>query len=108
METAIKTNRTPTFLAIGQLAATLVLTGFVAKVALNDEPTAVASPVKVAVQPTQFEYMVDSIPDLEWSTKAQKLGEEGWELVFARRASGDGGNYMYECIFQRQSRVPNI
>lgn len=105
----METNRTLTFLAIGQLVTTLLLTGFVAKVALNDEPVVVDSPVRVAVQPTQFEYMVDSIPDLEWGTKAQKLGEEGWELVFARRATGSGsGDYMYECIFQRQSRVPDI
>lgn len=98
------TNKTLTAIAAGNLVVTLVLTGLVAKVALNDEPTQVQAPVKVDVQPTQFEYMVDSIPDLEWGSKAQELGKEGWELVFARRARDSGDKFLYECIFQRQAR----
>jgi hypothetical protein len=101
------TNKHLTAIAAGNLVnlvVTLVLTALVAKVALNDEPTQVQAPVKVDVQPTQFEYMVDSIPDLEWGSKAQELGKEGWELVFARRARDSADSFLYECIFQRQVR----
>ena len=30
-----------------------------------------------------------------------KLGDEGWELVFARRASGSDEKMSYEMIFKR-------
>jgi hypothetical protein len=48
-----------------------------------------------------WEYEVVSIPDGEWATTAQKLGEERWELVTARRASGGDDKFMYECILKR-------
>lgn len=101
-------NKPLTIISGINLAFTLALTGLVAKVALDDSPTAVSDPVKVSLQPQRFEYMVDSIPDLEWASKAQELGNEGWELVFARRASGADDTYLYECIFKRQSRVPDL
>lgn len=107
----MENNKALTVIAAGNIAnlvVSLVLAGLVAKVALNDEPMQVKDvkdPVKVNVQPNKFEYLVDSIPDLEWGSKAQELGEEGWELVFARRARDSGDKFLYECIFQRQIRT---
>lgn len=87
-----------------QLVATLALAGMVGST-MGDDPVRVESPVKVDVQPVQFEYKVDSIPDLEWEEKGKELGKEGWELVFARRARDSSDNFLYECIFKRQARV---
>jgi len=102
MET--NTNRTLRILTAWTISSTLVLIALVAKISFSDEPVRVEDPVQVDVRPTRFEYMVDSIPDLQWGSKAQELGEEGWELVFARRARDEGDNFLYECIFQRQVR----
>jgi len=104
----MENNKALTIIAGVNLVVSLALTGLVAKVAMDDAPTAVADPVKVNVQPAKYDYMVESIPDLEWGTKAQELGQEGWEMVFARRASDGNDNMLYECIFQRQSRVPDL
>jgi len=101
-------NKTLTIIAGINLVVSLALTGLVAKVALDDTPVAVADPVDVEVQPAKYDYMVESIPDMEWATKGQALGQEGWEMVFARRASDGNDNMLYECIFQRQSRVPDL
>jgi len=101
-------NKAPTIIAGVNLLVSLALTGLVARVALDDAPTAVADPVRVNVQPVKYDYMVVSIPDLEWATKGQELGQDGWEMVFARRASDGNDNMLYECIFQRQSRVPDL
>ena len=90
------------------LAALLALTGLAAKIALDDAPVEVAQPLEASVLPQQYDYHVDSIPDLDWSTKAQELGQDGWELVFARRASDSDGNFLYECIFKRPTRVPDL
>lgn len=55
--------------------------------------------------PPKWDYKIGSVPDLEFGTQMTTLGEEGWELVFARRASnGESGERMsmsYECIFKR-------
>ena len=55
----------------------------------------------------KWEYKVEAIPDLEWSTKANRLGKAGWEIVTARRATS-GSSYntkvAYECIFKRLVR----
>lgn len=104
----MENNKALTIIGTINLVVVFALTGLVAKVALDDTPTAVADPVKVNVQPMKYDYMVASIPDLEWGTKAQELGQEGWEMVFARRASDGADNMLYECIFQRQSRVPDL
>jgi hypothetical protein len=104
----MENNKTLTIIGGINLVVMLTLTGLVAKVALSDTPTPVAGPVQVDVQPVKYDYMVDSIPDLEWSSKGQALGQEGWEMVFARRASDGNDNMLYECIFQRQSRVPDL
>ncbi|MBT9585164.1 hypothetical protein IV102_17605 [bacterium] len=36
----------------------------------------------------KWEYTIESVADLEFEAGMRKLGEEGWEIVFARRASG--------------------
>ena len=49
----------------------------------------------------QWEYQIESVTDANWDTGMKKLGDQGWELVFARRAS-DGNDHMsYEMIFKR-------
>ena len=102
----MQSNKALTILGALNLVALLLLTGVTSKIAMNDDPARVADPVDVNVQPTQYEFMVKSVPDLKWASVAQELGQEGWGLVFARRASDGEGSYAYECIFQRQSRVP--
>ena len=96
-------NKALTIIGAANLVVCIALTGLVAMVATDDEPTKVAAPIKVDVQPVAYEYAIESIPDLEWGTKAQELGKQGWELVFARRATDSDNNYMYECIFKRQA-----
>ena len=53
---------------------------------------------------TRWEYTVVAIPDAGFQAAMNKLGDEGWELVFARRAS-DGSRYdpefSYEVILKR-------
>ena len=56
-------------------------------------------PTTVASQ--QWEYMIESVPDLSWDEGMNKLGNQGWELVFARRASGSDERMNYEMIFKR-------
>ena len=51
-----------------------------------------------------WEYDVVSIPDLDWETKGQQLGMDGWEIITARRASGMDDSYSYECIVRRPAR----
>lgn len=49
----------------------------------------------------QWEYMIDSIPDSIFTTIMNLHGEDGWELVFARRASNIDDSFSYEVIFKR-------
>ena len=56
-------------------------------------------PTTLAAQ--QWEYRIESVPDLGWDAGMSKLGDEGWELVFARRASGSDEKMSYEMIFKR-------
>jgi DNA-directed RNA polymerase subunit RPC12/RpoP len=49
-----------------------------------------------------WEYRIESIDDIMFESEMDKLGAEGWELTFARRAIDsitDRG--IYECIFRR-------
>jgi hypothetical protein len=52
----------------------------------------------------KWEYKITSIPDANFTQDINKLGDEGWELVFARRASGGGGEFSYEMIFKRPKK----
>lgn len=56
-------------------------------------------------QAVNWEYKIEGISDLEFERKMQKLGDEGWELTFARRALGEETfgekKSLYECIFRR-------
>src|SRR5258708_7129671 len=55
----------------------------------------------------RWEYLIGSIPDDEFRGQMDKLGNERWEMIFARRAS-DGSDYKpkmsYELIFKRTVR----
>jgi len=54
------------------------------------------------VQPVGYEYRIESIPDLTFEESMDELGEEGWELVFARRAQNSiTDEFSYECIFKK-------
>lgn len=53
---------------------------------------------------TQWEYRIQAIPDEHFEDSINKLGAQGWDLVFARRASnveGDAATFSYEVIFKR-------
>lgn len=50
-----------------------------------------------------WEYSVVGVPDLEFEAMTAALGSAGWELVFARRASNEAGDMLYECIFKRRT-----
>ena len=53
----------------------------------------------------KWEYTIESIPDLEFESGMNKLGKQGWELVFARRASGETkSEFSYEMIFKRPAK----
>ena len=58
------------------------------------------TPQPPAQKMTKWEYTIESIPDMEFSTKINELGKQGWELAFARRALSDGSG-IYEIIFKR-------
>jgi hypothetical protein len=50
-----------------------------------------------------WEYQIESVPDLLFDTTMNELGNEGWELVFARRANDSiTDDFSYECIFKRK------
>ena len=49
----------------------------------------------------KWEYKVSSPSDYSLDRELKELGWEGWELVFARRASSDTGGAVYEMIFRR-------
>ena len=55
--------------------------------------------------PQRWEYKTVFKPDLVLWIALDKLGAQGWELVFARRAMGDGQVAGYEMIFKRSARV---
>ena len=53
----------------------------------------------------RWEYRIESPDDYSFDTAMNELGEDGWELVFARRATNrfsDGASY--EMIFKRPQR----
>jgi hypothetical protein len=58
--------------------------------------------------PIQWEYRVETVPDLSFTQRVNAMGKDSWELVFARRAS-DGSTYSpvfsYEMIFKRPKKI---
>lgn len=50
-----------------------------------------------------WEYRLESPRDDSFKSELDRLGKEGWELVFARRAKGSGlDGFVYEMIFKRR------
>lgn len=55
----------------------------------------------------RWEYRVGSIADDQLETQLTVLGDEGWQLAFARRAisnSGYSSEGIYEFIFMREKK----
>lgn len=56
----------------------------------------------------QWEYTIISVPDYSFDRKMNEFGADGWDVVFARRAS-DGNTYSptfsYELILKRPKRL---
>lgn len=50
----------------------------------------------------QWEYYTVEIRDSEFDEKMDRLGRQGWELAFARRATGKFDLPVYEVIFKRR------
>lgn len=57
----------------------------------------------------KWEYKIEAVNDLTFTADIDKLGAEGWELVFARRASagaldtGTKPEFSYEMIFKKKT-----
>ena len=62
--------------------------------------------VAVATTKTTWEYKIVGVPDVEFDQAMKTLGSDGWELVFARRASGPDEKMLYEAIFKRVAVQP--
>ncbi len=65
-----------------------------------------------AVTPVKWEYKITAIPDGDFDTSMNKYGVDGWELIFARRAtsgsiSDSGSRAEYEVIFKRPIKIGN-
>jgi hypothetical protein len=57
----------------------------------------------------QWEYTIQSISDLSFSSDMNNLGKQGWEMVFARRATSGPSydtEFNYEAIFKRPLMPP--
>lgn len=53
-----------------------------------------------------WDYRIESIPDLSFESEMELLGAQGWELVFARRATDSRDKALYELIFKRRRMLP--
>jgi len=56
------------------------------------------------LMPATWEYAIKSVPDTGFDDEMNKMGQDGWELVFARRASNgasESPSFSYEVIFKR-------
>ncbi len=53
---------------------------------------------------TEWEYTIESPSDTTFQMALDRLGGEGWELVFARRATSKYSSASYEMIFKRPKR----
>ena len=59
-----------------------------------------------AAVPRKYEYIVKDIPDAQFGEQMSQFGKDGWELVFAHRASegpivGVDTKFDYEVILKR-------
>ena len=53
--------------------------------------------------PQLWEYKIDSVSDFRFTEAMNAHGEDGWELIFARRARDSiTESFSYEVIFKRQ------
>lgn len=52
--------------------------------------------------PPKWEYGIEWFEDKDFETSVNNAGQEGWEMVFARRATNTNDKYGYEMIFRRQ------
>jgi hypothetical protein len=59
---------------------------------------------RTAVPPTVWEYKVTAPTDSALEGELRQLGDDGWELVYARRAVSEFGPAKYEMIFKRKKR----
>ena len=50
---------------------------------------------------TKWEYKLESPSDSNFESAVDRMGDQGWELVFARRATSSFGIAGYEMIFKR-------
>lgn len=61
-----------------------------------------------ALKPTpKWEYRIVAVPDITFKIGIAELGDDGWELVTARRASSGEGKsteFSYEMVFKRPKR----
>lgn len=56
----------------------------------------------LSIIPKTYQYTITTTPDLELNEKLDFMGENGWEMVSARRASIDDNMTMaYEIIWKR-------
>lgn len=53
---------------------------------------------------TRWEYKLEAPSDIEFASEINKMGEDGWELVSARRATSISDKASYEMIFKRPKR----
>lgn len=51
-----------------------------------------------------WEYKIANPSDYTWDDEMKRYGDEGWELVAARRASSSLGTMGYEMIFKRRKQ----
>ncbi len=60
------------------------------------------------ISPERWEYKIADVPDTAFTGQTNDLGQAGWELISARRAS-DGSEtsptYSYEMIFKRRMQA---
>ena len=48
-----------------------------------------------------YEYKIAGVDDISFDKDMEVLGDAGWELVFARRATSSDDDAIYEVIFKR-------
>jgi hypothetical protein len=79
-------SRTHVFVIIGLLAALLVAQLF--------------GLTSTKASTTQWDYVISPVHDGLFDVTMKRLGDNGWELIFARRATSNG-TPIYEMIFKR-------